>query len=559
MDTRALEAIKDLARRHGDATTVREAQWLGDRLRTNELTVLVAGQFKRGKSTFINALLGEELLPTGALPLTSVATMIHYGQSARAIVGFLDGGSMQIAVADVRQYVTEAENPENRLRVARVDVEIPVNLLKGVRLVDTPGIASTFVHNTNAAREAVREADLAILVVGPEPPIGEAEIAFAREIRDAAERLFVVYNKADVLLEQQNELVEFTKAQLQKALGFDPHVFTVSAKEALHARKAGTEDARFREFVADFWRFLDRHRDVILERSLRNKCAALGKRLETMLRLRRHALLLPAVERRTATRRFEDLSKEVRRRAEELQFSLERALRSVARRIDDLLEERFRQSRASLTAALSASADAGDPRSFESDLERAAADEASSWLTAVAETIDAQMRDQAEILLERVAELEREILQRGLEAVNMHETIPKVAMDAFDLPGISLPRERIADTGLEIVVKGGMNVLPRTVRAGVLRRQLPESVRERLDARRGRLRHAAHRELDRIAKELAAAAGRRLVAAEAAVRTALDEAAGVDDAAICSRAAALESDAGIAARLAVELSAGLAS
>src|SRR5581483_10495275 len=126
-------------------------QWIGDRLRTNELTVLVAGQFKRGKSTFINALLGEELLPTGALPLTSVATMIHYGESAKAIVGFRDGGSMQIAAADIGRYVTEAENPENRLRVARVDVELPVELLRGVRLVDTPGIASTFVHNSDAA------------------------------------------------------------------------------------------------------------------------------------------------------------------------------------------------------------------------------------------------------------------------------------------------------------------------------------------------------------------------------------------------------------------------
>jgi hypothetical protein len=92
-----------------------------------------------------------------------------------------------------------------------------------------------------------------------------------------------------------------------------------------------------------------------------------------------------------------------------------------------------------------------------------------------------------------------------------------------------------------------------------LRWQLSERVRERLDARRGRLRYAAHRELDRIAKELAGAMGRRLVAAEAAVRAALEEAAGADEGAIRSRAAALESDAGIAARIAVELSAGVAS
>lgn len=555
----ALETIKDLAKRHKDATTFREAQWLADRLRTNELTVLVAGQFKRGKSTFVNAIVGEELLPTGALPLTSVATMIHYGQIAKAIVSFRDGGSMHVASSDLAQYVTEAENPENRLRVARVDVEIPVELLRGVRLVDTPGIASTFLHNTEAARESLREADLAILVVGPDPPIGEAEIRFAKEIRESAERLFVVYNKADVLSEQRTELVEFTKEQLRKALGFEPRVFTVSAEEALRARKSGAEDPRFGEFVAQFLRFLERHRDVILERSLASKCAALGKRLGTILGLRRHALLLPLEERRTATRRFEQLSQEMRRRADDLQIELECAIRRGARRVDDLLQVRLEASCASLIERLAASAATGDPQSLERDLERAAANEAASWLTAVAETIDLQMREQSEILLDRVAELESDILQRGLEVVNVHEAIPHAAMEAFELPGISLPKDRIADTGLEIVVKGGMSLLPRAIRSRMLRRQLTVMVRERLDARSGRLRYAAHHELDRIAKELAASAGRRLVAAEAAVRAALDEAGSIDENDIRSRAGALERDASIAAGFAVELSAGVAS
>lgn len=559
MNAGAVETIKTLARRHGDAMIVREAQWLSDRLRRNELTVLVAGQFKRGKSTLVNALLSEDLLPTGALPLTSVATMIRYGDSARAIVGFRDGGSMQIAPSDIRQYVTEAENPENRLRVAHVDVEIPAEMLKGVRLVDTPGIASTLVHNTEAARAALGEADLAILVVGPEPPIGEAEIRFAKEIRDAAERLFVIYNKADVLSEHQNELVDFTKSQLKTALGFEPRVFAISAQQALRARKAGAEDSRFGDFVAEFWRFLGRHRDVILERSLANKCAALSKRLETMLHLQRHALLLPIEERRTAMHRFEQLLQEVRRGAEELQIQAERALRNVAHLIDTLLEEQLQASHASMVADLSASADTGNQQMFERDLERSAANEAASWLSAVAGTIQAQMHAQTETILLRIVQLEGEILQRGLEAVNLHATIAHVALEAFELPGISLPKDRIADTGLEIVVKGGMNMLPRTVRSQMLRRQLSELVRERLDARRGRLRHAAHRELDRIAKELVASAGRRLVAAEAAVRAALDEAMRTDESEVHARAAALERDASVASQLAVELIRGVAS
>lgn len=536
----ALETIKQLAKRHGDEATVRESQWLADRVRADELTVLVAGQFKRGKSTLLNALIGEELLPTGVLPLTSVATMIHYGTAPRALVSFRDGGSMQIAPSEIGQYVTEIENPGNHLRVVRIDVELPVALLDGIRLVDTPGIGSTFTHNSKAAREALREADLAILVVAPEPPIGEAEILFAREVRDAAERLFVVYNKADILAEAERELVAFTEAQLQAALGFVPQLFVLSAREALQARKTGAEEERFARFLAEFRRFLESHRHGIRERSLARKCASLSKRLETMLRLKRYALLLPIEERLTARARFERLSQEVRRHAEELQTQIAYRVRIGVQNIDRVLEALLAASRASLIISLASSAESGNLSTFERDLELAAAHEATSWLGAVSQLIDAQMRQQAENILARVAELENELLQRGLQVVHLHDAVPHAVLEAFELPGISLPKERIADTGLEIALKSGMSLLPRAVRSRMLRRQLAATVDERLDARRGRLRYFALRELDRAAKQFSASTQRRLVAAETAVRTALDDAANADEASIRMRAVDLE-------------------
>ena len=553
----ALQTIKDLARQHGDTAIVRESQWLADRVHAGELTVLVAGQFKRGKSTFINALLGEEWLPTGVLPLTSVATMIHFGNVPRATVSFRDGGSTVIAPSAISQYVTEAENPENRLRVARVDLELPVPLLEGLRLVDTPGIASTYRHNTEAAREALHEADLAILVVSPEPPIGAAEVAFAKEVRDAAERLFIVYNKADVLPEQERQLVDFTKMQLESVLGFVPRVFVISARSALRARKAGAEDERYRFFMGEFTGFLERHRDTVRERSMTRQCVALSRRLGTMLRLRRHALLLPLEERRSARRRFEVLSQEVRQHGDELQAQIAHAMRGGSERIDRFLDSKMAASRELLVRELSPFAAQGDPTTFERELEHAAAREAGAWLAAICQTIDAQMREQAQSLLRRVAQLEEEILQRGLEVVHLVETIPSVAAEAFDLPGISLPKERIADTGLEIVVRGGIALLPRAVRARMLEARLTEAVRERLDARRGRLRYAARRELDRIARELAGSAQRRLVAAEGAVRAALTDDAAVDDAYVRSRSTKLEAEEQTVEHLASALEATL--
>ena len=88
MNVPALQTIKKLALHYGDDAIVRESQSLADRALNADLTVLVAGQFKRGKSTLVNALVGEELLPSGVLPLTSVATTIRYGSSPSATVSF---------------------------------------------------------------------------------------------------------------------------------------------------------------------------------------------------------------------------------------------------------------------------------------------------------------------------------------------------------------------------------------------------------------------------------------------------------------------------------------
>ncbi|HTX02536.1 MAG TPA: dynamin family protein, partial [Candidatus Acidoferrales bacterium] len=142
----ALREIERIAWRHADEASAIEARSLINRSAVNELTVLIAGQFKRGKSTLINALIGNDILPTGALPLTSIATSVHFGTES-ATVTYCDGGSSQIDIRDLGEYVTETGNPENVRAVSAVDVSVHAEFLHGLRIVDTPGVASAFVHN----------------------------------------------------------------------------------------------------------------------------------------------------------------------------------------------------------------------------------------------------------------------------------------------------------------------------------------------------------------------------------------------------------------------------
>ena len=131
---------------------------LRDQLRHNRLQLAVLGQFKRGKSSFINALLGAPLLPIAVVPLTAVPIFISWGPKPLVRVRFKDGRAEELSTDDpdaIREFlfrfVAEEANPENRLGVDRVELFYPASILTGgTALIDTPGVGSTFRHNTRS-------------------------------------------------------------------------------------------------------------------------------------------------------------------------------------------------------------------------------------------------------------------------------------------------------------------------------------------------------------------------------------------------------------------------
>jgi Dynamin family len=116
---------------------------LRDRLADTRLRVAVVGEATRGKSTLINALLGEAVLPAGGTPVTTVVTTVRYGQDPHVQVCFLAGHEEAHPLAALSDLVTEAGNPGNRRRIASVTVYAEAAVLAaGAELVDTPGTGS---------------------------------------------------------------------------------------------------------------------------------------------------------------------------------------------------------------------------------------------------------------------------------------------------------------------------------------------------------------------------------------------------------------------------------
>lgn len=270
------------------------------RLSENRFNLVVFGEFKRGKSTFLNSLLGRDVLPTAVIPLTSIVTIVQYGEHERAVVRFLHGEELTIPVGEIEKYTTETANPENRKGVARVEVFLPAPLLRdGVRLVDTPGVGSVYEHNTQVAQEFLPHADAAVFLVAADPPISKTEREFLRLVSDYAVKLFVVQNKIDNLTDEElSQSLQFTRAIIAQEMGEDSlHIYPLSARQALTAKVRGDEkmleESGLPEFERDLDEFLSRERGNVALLSAINTALLTANAVHASVNLGARAVQMP--------------------------------------------------------------------------------------------------------------------------------------------------------------------------------------------------------------------------------------------------------------------------
>jgi hypothetical protein len=229
-----------------------DALELASRVSKSRFYLACVGQFKRGKSTLINAFIGEPILPVGFVPVTAVPTVIRYGAKRMARIQFRNGASQQVPLSSIDQYVSEEHNPENVKAVGGAEVFVPSALLSsGMCLVDTPGLGSVFTGNSAATQAFIPHIDAALVVLGADPPLSGEELALVEAVGRQVENLFLVLNKADRASEAERVAaarftVEVLEKRLRRTVG---PVFEVSAAERLDNRGPERDWGRLRAAI----------------------------------------------------------------------------------------------------------------------------------------------------------------------------------------------------------------------------------------------------------------------------------------------------------------------
>jgi small GTP-binding protein len=177
--------------------------------------LVIAGEFNSGKSSFINALLGEKVLPEGVTPTTDRINLLRQGPTVS----------------------------ENLLEAYLLERTHPASLLADLNIVDTPGTNAVIREHEELTRDFVPRSDLVLFVTSADRPFTESERAFLEQIRAWGKKVVMVINKVDLLEkpEEREQVIAFVRENAETVLGEAPEVFPVSARVAQRAREAGDE------------------------------------------------------------------------------------------------------------------------------------------------------------------------------------------------------------------------------------------------------------------------------------------------------------------------------
>ncbi|MFD3525636.1 dynamin family protein [Streptomyces sp. NPDC058653] len=317
------DTVTATAETTGAAHTAARLHAARRRLTEGRLTVAVCGEFKRGKSTLLNALLGEpDLLPTDTVLTTRLVTTVEYGATEEIAV-VLEGEEPEdeptvapeghggdgpsgdpgqeeprtvrriISRSEIRDYVTEAHNPHNARRALQLEIRTPnPRLESGIRWVDTPGVGGMYEEHTAVALAFLPQADALLFVADATQPLTQHESDFIKTASDAAEvdgdtdaQIFVL-TKTDLVGAYDQVLAALTD-KVVKATGRPAGELTivpVSARARLdHLADGDTADwelSNFAALEAALWAALNRRRTKVL---LGDALTALGSGTQALI------------------------------------------------------------------------------------------------------------------------------------------------------------------------------------------------------------------------------------------------------------------------------------
>jgi len=400
------------------------------KLDDERFSLVVLGEFNHGKSTFVNALIGQALLPTGITPTTAVLSHVSYGDVPAAHAVFETGERRPIDIAKLGAWLTvegEAASSGQRAALHHVEIRVPAALLKdGVTIVDTPGVNDINQQRAEITYGYVPRADAAVFLLDATQILTASEREFLEEriLRSSRDRLIFVVAKTDLLDEGElEETLRFAREHLARIVPA-PDVFPVSAKRALHGDRAASGfDALDAHLGATLG--ADRRR-LLLDHALADAGRLVGF-VRQSLGMRRRSLELPDDE---LTQRIARAKQRLARGRQALDAAADTIRAETAG-----LRARVRQDLADFTrdfrAALAAEIDDADADDVKRYLASFVEDTWRAWVEAEGQRVAEELERLAEAVVEVASENARDVAKGVFGELAPSEARVEIQVDTF--------------------------------------------------------------------------------------------------------------------------------
>ena len=211
-----------------------------DEIVQSPTTILVCGEFKRGKSTFVNALIGRKVCPTDTDICTSTVTCIKYGEKVKATRLYGDFSNLktqEIDFDDIERYTVGSDEEIDNTVCIELELPLP-ELQKGLTIIDTPGVGGLDPRHAALTNFFLPRADITLFMTDVSEPLTTTELNYFKEkVLKYARYSAVIVNKADLKEEKQveeikqdtlNKIVSYTQLEAQNL-----HILSVSSADCI--------------------------------------------------------------------------------------------------------------------------------------------------------------------------------------------------------------------------------------------------------------------------------------------------------------------------------------
>ena len=234
------EAVVELVRvlrNLGRTDLENRATAAGARLKRPATIVCVVGEFKQGKSSLVNGLLGQEICPVDDDLATSALTLVRHGDTPQVTVRRRDRGTAaaeRVAIEDLREWVSEQGNPGNVKQVERVEIAVASAILRqGLVLVDSPGMGGLGAGHAAATLSFLPFADGLVLASDASAELSAPEVEFLRRASELCPTVLFALTKID-LYPEWRRILDLDRAHLA-VRGVDIPIVAVSSALRLEA------------------------------------------------------------------------------------------------------------------------------------------------------------------------------------------------------------------------------------------------------------------------------------------------------------------------------------